>query len=272
MLPAGWISLIIIAVTFGVSYAAFKSSNLFAKLEFEVEKILLHKDYKRLVTSAFVHVNWMHLIFNLVSLFFFSFGLEATLGPIAFVIIYFASVVGGNLFALLIHKNNSSYSVVGASGAINGIIFASIAVDPYMNILFLPGWLFALIYVGFSIYGIRSQQSNIGHESHLGGAVIGMLVAILFYPTALTKNWLPILLVLIPCLVFIFIILRKPHWLLVQNTWHNQNYNYTVDDRYNSKNKNTQQEVDRILEKIHRKGMNSLSRKEKEILEEFSKK
>jgi Rhomboid family len=181
-------------------------------------------------------------------------------------------VIGGNLFALLIHKNNSSYSVVGASGAINGIIFASIAVDPYMNILFLPGWLFALIYVGFSVYGIRSQQSNIGHESHLGGAVIGMLVAILFYPTALTKNWVPILLVLIPCLVFIVIILRKPHWLLVQNTWHNQTYNYTVDDRYNAKEKNTQQEVDRILEKIHHKGMNSLTRKEKDILEAYSKK
>ncbi|TAH04129.1 MAG: rhomboid family intramembrane serine protease [Sphingobacteriales bacterium] len=272
MLPAGWISILIIAVTFIVSYSAFKNRNLFTKLQFEVDKILVHKDFKRLITAAFVHVNWMHLIFNLVALFFFSFGLEATLGALAFTIIYFASIVGGNLLALLIHKKDAGYSVVGASGAINGIIFASIAVNPYITILFLPGWLFALIYVGFSIYGIRSQQSNIGHEAHLGGAIIGMLVAILFYPTALTENWLPILLVLIPCLVFIIVILRKPHWILVQNTWHNQTYNYTVDDRYNAKEKNTQQEVDRILEKIHRKGINSLSRKEKEILEEFSKK
>jgi len=88
--------------------------------------------------------------------------------------------VGGNLLALVIHRKNPSYSSVGASGAINGVIFASIAVFPGMKIFFMPGWVFGLIFILYSLYGIRSQKQNIGHESHLGGALAGMLVAILF--------------------------------------------------------------------------------------------
>src|ERR1700712_4137654 len=125
---SGIVSIVIIAVTSFISYKGFKSSNFYASLEFEVEKILLYRDYKRLVTSGFIHVNWQHLIFNMISLLFFSFPLENAFGPIKFSILYFASLVGGNLIALLIHKKNPSYASVGSSGAINGLIFASIAI------------------------------------------------------------------------------------------------------------------------------------------------
>ena len=133
---SGIVSFIIIAVTSYISYKGFKSSNFYASLEFEVEKILLYRDYKRLVTSGFVHVNWQHLLFNMLSLLFFSFPLESAFGPVKFIVLYFASLVGGNLLALLIHKKNGAYASVGNSGAINGLIFASIAIDPNLHILF----------------------------------------------------------------------------------------------------------------------------------------
>jgi membrane associated rhomboid family serine protease len=269
---SGIVSLIIIAVTSFISYKGFKSSNFYASLEFEVEKILLYRDYKRLVSSGFIHVNWQHLLFNMISLLFFSFPLENAFHSIKFLVLYFASLVGGNLVALLIHRKNPSYASVGSSGAINGLIFASIAVFPGLRIFFLPGWVFGLIFILYSIYGVRSRKDNIGHESHLGGALIGMLVAIAFKPSALTDNTIPIILMFLPTLAFMIIIITKPQLLFVDNYWYTHKYTYTVDDRYNARKRNSEQEVDRILDKINQQGINSLSRRERESLEEYSRK
>jgi membrane associated rhomboid family serine protease len=269
---SGVVSVIIIVSTCFLSYKGFKSSNFFAKMEFEVEKILLYRDYKRLITSGFVHVNWQHLIFNMVALLFFGFGLESHFGPIKYLLLYFASEVGGNLLALMIHSKNPGYSSVGSSGAINGLIFAAIATFPGLRIIIIPGWLFGLLFILYSIYGIRSRKDNIGHESHLGGALTGMVLAILFDPASLTENTIPILLMLLPTIAFMIIIITKPSLLFVDNYWFQNKYNYTVDDRYNSKKRNSQQEVDRILDKINQRGINSLSKKERESLEEYSRK
>ena len=269
---SGIVSLVIIAATSFISYKGFKSSNFYASLEFEVEKILLYRDYKRLVTSGFVHVNWQHLLFNMLSLFFFSFQLEDYFGPLKFTLLYFASEIGGNLLALLIHRKNPAYASVGSSGAINGLIFASIAVLPGLRIFFLPGWLFGLIFILYSIYGIRSRKDNIGHESHLGGALIGMLVALAFDPAALSKNTIPIILMLLPTIAFMIVIITKPQLLFVDNYWYKHKYNYTVDDHYNTKKRNSEQEVDRILDKINQQGINFLSKRERESLEEYSRK
>jgi membrane associated rhomboid family serine protease len=271
MEPTGIISLLIIITSCIVSYQGFKSTGFFARFEFEVEKILLYRDYKRMVTSAFLHVNWQHLIFNMVSLFFFSFSLESFFGPVRYLLLYFISELGGNAVALLIHRKDPSYSSVGASGAINGVIFASIAVFPSMHIFFMPGWLFGLIFILYSIYGIRSGKDNIGHESHLGGALAGMVTAIAFYPSALSQNFIPILLLVIPTVAVMIIIIKKPGLLMVDNYWFKHQYNYTADDRYNLEKRNTQQEVDRILDKINKNGIKSLSKKERGVLEEYSK-
>jgi membrane associated rhomboid family serine protease len=268
----GIVSLLIIGATGLLSYRGFRDSGFYASWEFEVEKVLLYRDYKRILTSQFLHVNWQHLIFNMVSLFFFSFNLEQYFGPVRFLILYLLSAAGGNLLSLLIHRKDPAYSSVGASGAINGVIFASIALFPGMRIFFLPGWLFGLIFLLYSVYGIRSGKENIGHESHLGGALTGMVLAILFQPAALQANGLIIALLFIPTAILLWIISSRPGMLMIDNYWYNHQYNYTVDDRYNLEKKSHQQEVDRILEKIHLKGIGSLSRKEREILDEFSRK
>src|SRR5258708_27468337 len=194
----GIFSLVIIVANVLFSYRGFKSSAFFEKYKFEVERILLYKEYVRLISSGFLHVNWMHLIFNMLALYFFSGNLEAYLGQFAFLLIYFASLLGGNLLSLFIHRHHPDFSAVGASGAVNGVIFGSIALAPTMRIglLFIPigipAWIFGLIYVLISIYGIRSRNNNIGHEAHLGGALIGMIIALILQPAALIANPLPI--------------------------------------------------------------------------------
>jgi membrane associated rhomboid family serine protease len=263
------ISILLIILTALVSYRGFKDRFFFEKYEFGVDKVKLYKDYKRLITSGFLHVNWMHLIFNMLGLFFFA----GSLSALDFLLIYFASMVGGNLLSLLVYKNQGDYSSVGASGAVNGIIFATIALAPGIRIMFMPGWLFGLIYIGFTIWGVRSKRDNIGHEAHLGGAIIGMLLAVALHPVALVENYITILVIAIPTLVFIYLIITRPHILMVDNLFFKTHTDhYTIDHKYNESKYSQQQEIDRILDKISKRGINSLSQKEKQMLKDYSKK
>ncbi len=274
----GFISLILIVANFIVSYQGFRNSLFYNKYKFNVDAVLLYKDYKRLVTSGFLHVNWMHLIFNMLALYFFSSSLELYLGPVRFLIIYFLSLVAGDLLSLLVHRHQGDYDSVGASAGVNGVIFAFIALFPNMRIglLFIPigipAWLFGLVYVLYSIYGIRSRKYNIGHDAHLGGALVGLVIAIIMQPSALINNTWAILIIMLPSVFFIYMIITRPHILLIDNYFFNKHSNaITVDHKYNIEQVNKQKEIDRILEKIHKKGMKSLTQKEKQMLEDYSK-
>jgi membrane associated rhomboid family serine protease len=264
-----YLTILLIAVTCFISYRGIKNEFFLDQYSFNIEKVMIYKQYYRLVTSGFFHVNWLHLIINAFVLWSFGSGMEVAEGIPRYLVIFFTSLIGGNLLALLIHKHNESYSSVGASGAISGLIFASIALYPTLNIFFLPGWVFGIAYVLYTIYAIRSQRTDVGHAAHLGGALIGMTFALMMHPSALVNNWLPILAILVPGVALILIMLYKPEIILVDKS--DQVKQLTVDDRYNLSKFNEKQEVDRILEKINQKGMSSLTKKEKALLEEYSK-
>jgi len=272
------ISFILILANVIVSYRGFKDSQFYDKYKFRVDAVLLYKDYKRMVTSGFLHVNWMHLIFNMVALYFFSGSLESYLGPVRFLAIYFLSLIGGDLLSLFIHRHDGDYDSVGASAGVTGIIFAAIALFPGMGIglffipLSIPGWLFGLVYVLYSIYGIRSRTNNIGHDAHLGGALVGLIVAVIMQPSALINNTWAIVIIMVPSVFFIYMIITRPHILLIDNYYFKKHSDtITIDHRYNIEKTNKQMEIDRILEKIHKKGMKSLTSKEKQMLEDYSK-
>lgn len=274
----GSISLLLILVNVVVSYRGFSSPGFFNRYHFEVERIRVHKEYWRLITSGFLHVSWTHLIFNMISLYFFSAGIEFFAGPSFFLLVYFASLVGGSLFSLFVHRHEGSFSAVGASGAICGIIFATIALSPGMSIGFfflpigIPAWLYGLIFVIYSIYGIRSRRDNVGHEAHLAGALIGMITALLIMPEALMANYPTILIIFLPAALFIYLIITCPHLLLVDNLFFKSEQKFlTIDQRYNAEKRNEQMEVDRILDKIHKRGMGSLTKNEKELLDRYSR-
>ncbi len=274
----GIAGIVIIVVNVLFSYIGFKDEPFFNSYLFNIGKILVHKEYKRFFTSGFLHLNWQHLIFNMLTLYFFADNIENLYGLVQFLIIYFAALAGGNLFALYIHRNNSDYRAVGASGAVSGIIFASIAlfpglaINPFMIPIDIPAWIFGLAYVLYSIYGMRSKRGNIGHEAHLGGGLIGMIAAIIMNPAVLSTNYLAILLIIIPSVVFIFFIILKPEILMLKPNPEKKKELLTIDDEYNINKKNNEQEVDEILDKINRNGMKSLSKLEKKLLKEYSEK
>lgn len=278
MLDIGIIGLFLIIINIVVSYKGIKDVSFFNRYKFEIDKILINRELIRLMSSGFLHVGWMHLILNLLCLYLFSELIENKLGSLNFIFIYFSSLIAGNLFALLVHRNHGDYSAVGASGAVSGVVFAAIALYPSLEIGFwglpfsIPGWLFGLLYVLYSIYGIKSQKDNIGHEAHLGGAFVGMLCAIITLPEILKTNYLTILIISIPTLIFIVLIIKKPHLLLIDNVFYKKQYkNLNIDQKFNENKVKKQKEIDIILDKINKKGIESLSKKEMQILNDFSK-
>ena len=270
------ITLFLTLITVIFSYQGLQNKTFFDKYAFNIEGVLKYKEYYRLISSGFLHGSWWHLLFNLYALFSFGETLEAVIGGTNFLFIYFVSLIGGNILSLYIHRFDSQYSAIGASGAVCGIIFASIVIFPNMEIgmfllpFSLTSWMYGLLFVLISIYGIKSRMSNIGHDAHLGGALLGMLVAIGLYPESLQANYLPIVLVVTPTLVFIFLIIKRPDYLFIEKFTFNQKDYKSIDDEYNEQKVARQQEIDAILEKISAKGFDSLSEREKEALERFS--
>ncbi len=274
----GIISLLLIAGNIIFSYKGFTNPVFFDAYSFQVEKVLVYKEYKRLVSSGFLHTSWLHLLFNMFSLYAFSGSLEAYLGGFPFLFIYMAGLIGGNLFALYVNRHHGDYSAVGASGAVCGIIFSSIALFPGMSVglfglpLSIPSWLYGLVFIVFTIYGIRSGTGNIGHEAHLGGALAGMAIAILMEPSSLLDNYLPILAITIPSIIFIYFLVAHPGSLaLPHRDRKRQAKILSIDQRYNVSKKEKKKEIDTILEKIHQKGADSLTQTERDKLEAYSR-
>ncbi|CAM1374011.1 rhomboid family intramembrane serine protease [Tenacibaculum xiamenense] len=277
MSQPGTVGLLIIIANCLFSYSGFENMNVFQRYKFQVGKILIGKEYIRMFSSGFLHVNWTHLLFNMFSFYSFATILERGLGAFYFSLIYFVSLLAGNMLALVIHKNHPNYSAVGASGAVSGIIFAAIALFPEIRIgLFflpigIPSWLFGLLYVSYSLYGIKANNDNIGHEAHLGGAVLGMITAIALYPNAIVENFVPIALTLIPTFIFLMLIFLKPALVSPNSPFNKTPKKQTIDDEYSEKKIMDKKEFDQLLEKIHHKGIDKLTEQEKRRLDELSK-
>ncbi|GGE91755.1 Membrane associated serine protease, rhomboid family [Chishuiella changwenlii] len=225
------VTLIIIGINVLVSWKGFNDYSFFDKYKFQVGSILHNKEYHRILSSGFLHVDLTHLLFNMLTLFFFAnsvitffaspegflFGdfsnAKINVGYGMFLLIFLASIVGGNLLSLLVHKKDNWYSAVGASGGVSGVLFAAIAAFPEQEIglyfiIDVPAWAFAILYLGYSVYGMKTNLGNIGHSAHLGGAIVGMLSTILFYPALLQLNTYYILGMVVPLIILFVMILR----------------------------------------------------------------
>lgn len=276
MESTGIITLLLLAANVILSAIALRNERFFEKLVFETDAILIHKEYCRLLSSGFVHLSWGHLIFNLVTLYAFSSTLEYGLGPLAYLCIYFSGLIGGSLLSLYFHRQHGDYRAAGASGAVCGMVFACIALLPGLELsvftdsFSVPAWLYALVYILYTVFGIRSQRGNIGHEAHLGGALAGMCVAFIFAPQALKYNLSTVLIIAVPTLIFIYMSLSFPHLLLIGGTKAGSEQFYDIDDKYNHERREKELELDGLLDKINQKGIESLSSKERKRLDELS--
>lgn len=205
--------IVLIALTAITSIMAFSNYDLRNKLIFNVSAILKAKEWYRLIASAFLHGDYMHLIFNMMTLYFFSDVVVAFFGSGLFLVMYFAAVLGGGLLSLLVHRREYYYTALGASGGVVGVLFGAIALYPNIGIGFffipgirIPGWIFGIAYLAYSIYAMRNSSDNIGHEAHLGGAVVGLFLTILMAPQVIHINGMYIGIMLIPLIYLAFLV------------------------------------------------------------------
>ncbi len=197
----------VIVVNALFSMKGFNDYTFFEKYKFNIGAIRRGEQI-RVVSSAFLHANTQHLIFNMLSLFFFADSVIYRLGIVNFVIIYAGSLITGNLLSYYFHKDEYHYSAVGASGAVMGVVYAGILLNPGMIInFFIPGWLFGVGYMFYTIYGMVKRNDNIGHDAHFGGAIGGYIITLAIVPVLLKTNLLMVILLAIP-IVILFVLIK----------------------------------------------------------------
>ena len=206
------LSLILIIIF--ISIKGFKNQSFFDKYKFEINSVK-NGEKIRMLSSGFLHVDYSHLFLNLFTLYIFSGQVIAGVGSINYLIIYIISLYAGNYFALKFHEKEPFYSAVGASGAITGIVYSSIILYPEMKLMLiflpipLPAYVFGILYMLYSIYGMNKGFDNIGHTAHFGGAIAGLFVTLVIKPEIINQNLWIIILMMIPIILFIVNSKRK---------------------------------------------------------------
>lgn len=189
------ITLFIILFTVLISVTAFRNVELFDKLKLNSYMVAKKKEYYRMVSHTFLHADWMHLIFNMITMYFFGEYAELQIkanfgaGAVLFVGLYLFGGVVATLPSVIKHKNDHWYNSVGASGAVAAVLFTSILFDPWMGIQFyfipipIPGFIFGVAYLVYSQYMISKSRDNINHDAHFAGAVFGFIFPVILKPT-----------------------------------------------------------------------------------------
>lgn len=206
MIPATYI---IIGITAAISIWCFSNRELKYKLTFSPYAAKHHKRWYNVFTHAFVHADYIHLIFNLFVLYSFGYqkspfgdyGLEAdflrffgSLGTLWFVLLYIGGILFATLPAFYKHSENPNYLAVGASGAVSAVLFSSIIIHPFesLQFIFLPGVpiyfiVFGVLYLAYEIYMSKRGKDNIAHDAHFSGAIFGILFTLVIRPETLTE-------------------------------------------------------------------------------------
>lgn len=190
----GPITLVLIAVTVLVSWMAFNNRKLLDRLILWPPAVDRHRQYDRLVTYGFIHADFAHLLFNMVTLFFFGQAIERLMlgmtGQVwVYPVFYVSALVVSILPSYLKNQKNPNYLSLGASGAVSAILFAYILVSPWSLIFVFfipaPAILYAVFYVGYSIWMDKKGGDNVNHSAHLAGAAYGVMFMLFMEPDLL---------------------------------------------------------------------------------------
>ena len=182
------ITILIILLTSLTTLVGWKSPAFLERLIFDRKKIL-DGEFYRMLSSALLHLDAGHLLFNMFSFYSFAISIEKGYGSLSLLLIYIASISGGSLVSLL--QSRGDHRALGASGGVAGVLYSSVFLFRGGSIYIIPfpfpipDWLFAIGYVAVTYYMMKKGNSRIGHDAHLGGAFTGILAAIILAPAIL---------------------------------------------------------------------------------------
>jgi membrane associated rhomboid family serine protease len=275
----------ILILTALATFFAFRRPDLEERWIFNPYAILAHKEYYRMLTSGFIHLNWVHFAVNAFSFYNFARLIEILYGAGTLLVIYGASIIGGSLLSLFIHRHHD-YRALGASGGVCGLIFASIFLLPGSGVMMyplpisVPGYVYAPIFLVVSFVAHRRQIGNIGHDAHVGGAMVGLLAAAAMYPRLILAAPYMFAGVLVVSAIVLLFLIRDPLGII-----HNplDLWKPPSDDRpepaggervrryrENARRNQKLAEMDRLLDRVAQNGIESLSPSERRKLEQLS--
>ncbi|GGC11488.1 rhomboid family intramembrane serine protease [Dyadobacter sediminis] len=190
------ITLLLIIITCGISYYAFNNPDLMDRLILNPYRITSRNEYYRFVTSGFIHADFGHLIFNMLSLWFVGEGIERLFGmlfgsggSLYFLFLYLVGIIVSDIPTFLKHRNSSSYNSLGASGGVSAVLFAAILFAPTMTIslyffIRMKAFIFGILFLGYSFYEAKKGTSYVNHSAHMYGAIFGMVFMAVVYPAS----------------------------------------------------------------------------------------
>ena len=179
---------LIFIFTIITSIYAFNDTVLYGKFMLHPYSVYRKNKVFTLITSGLIHANWMHLIFNMFTFFFFAFRLEETIGHWQFATIYMLGLILSDLPTVVKHKNDFWYNSLGASGAVSAVLFSYILFYPFSTLMIfplpIPIWacLFGVLYLIYCAYMSRNSKDNINHDAHFYGAISGVIITIILEP------------------------------------------------------------------------------------------
>jgi len=185
------LSLIIIIVTCIISIMSFNRPGEIDKLSMWPYMVKEHKQYYRFITAGLVHADYMHLGFNMLTMWFFGKYIEMAFqdlfgGKIYFLVFYVLALIVSDIPSYFRHRNNYSYRSIGASGAVSAVVFAFILFQPWAKIVVfvipMPAILYGALFLGYSVYMSRRGGDGINHDAHFWGAVFGIVFPFVIRP------------------------------------------------------------------------------------------
>lgn len=183
----------IFALTIATSLYAFNNPHVYGKTMLHPYSVARGKNLFTLITSGFVHKDYTHLIFNMLTFFFFGFALEkwmstfSSWGHVQFAVLYILGLVLSDLPTVQKQKDHYGYHSLGASGAICAVLFSAILFNPKMMlglffIIPIPAWLFGILFLVYCSWAAKQDSNGINHDAHYYGALVGLAVTIIMYP------------------------------------------------------------------------------------------
>jgi membrane associated rhomboid family serine protease len=159
------------------------------------------KEYYRFISSGFIHNGYIHLLFNMMTFYFFApvvaewyfvgyFGVEK--GYLLFLLLYIGGIIVSDMPTFAKYKNLPYYNSLGASGGVSSVVLASIIYNPLSEIyiygvLPIPGFILGGVYIIYSYYYSKGSDDNINHSAHLYGALYGIAFSLIIRPAALPE-------------------------------------------------------------------------------------
>ena len=174
-------------------YAFFVDRGFINHFAFNVGAVVKGEQHYRVVTSSFLHVDFVHLLVNMFTLYFFGPTVEQILGKLGFLVVYFGAIITSGVVSAIVNRRNMAYSSVGASDAVSGVVLSFCVFYPlapiylFMIPIGIPAILFGAVYIFISARLMGNAGNRIAHEGHLGGAIAGVILTLLMKPEALTR-------------------------------------------------------------------------------------